>query len=157
RFNDRLDYLRSASEKMAADSDERRTIERSLARIERARVEFERMLEALEPLAGPGTLAEHLGRLDHALEVLGFNPAAVQDRPDDDTEAADDVAARAWGAVRTALDGLARWAALNGGGRVVDSAGFAAMVESAFDCAAGPAERVAAGAVAALPVLEARG
>jgi hypothetical protein len=157
RFNDRLDYLRSASEKMAADSDERRTIERSRARIERARVEFERMLEALEPLAGPGTLAEHLGRLEHALEVLGFNPAAVQDRPDDDTEAADDMAARAWGAVRTALDGLARWAALNGGERVVDSAGFAAMVESAFDCAAGPAERVAAGAVAALPVLEARG
>ena len=36
---------------------------------------FERMLDALEPLAERGTLAEHLGRLEHALEVLGFDPA----------------------------------------------------------------------------------
>ena len=153
RFLLHIDDLRSAMEKTAADGDERRKFERRLSRAERARATFERMLEALEPLADPGTLAGHLGRLEHALEVLGFNPAGA---PDDTDEAADD-ATRAWGPVRAALDGLARWAALSGGGRVVDSAEFAAMVETAFDCAAGPADNEAAGAVLALPVLEARG
>jgi ATP-dependent helicase/DNAse subunit B len=153
RFGVHLDELRSAMEKTDADGDERRKFERLLSRAERARKTFERMLEALEPLAEPGTLTEHLGRLEHALEVLGFNPARA---PDDTDEAADD-ATRAWGPVRAALDGLARWAALAASGRVVDSAQFAAMVETAFDCAIGPIEGVAAGAVVALPVLEARG
>ena len=160
RFGDHLDYLRSAMEK-TAPGDERLKIEQRFSRAERARVAFERMLEALEPLAGRGTLAEHLNRLEHALDALGFDtaraPSAVDDAIDDATDDGDDEAARAWGPVRAALDGLARWAALAGGGRVVDSAEFAAMVETAFDCAAGPADREAAGAVVALPVLEARG
>ena len=153
RFRVHIDDLRSAMEKTAAEGDERRKIERRISHAEWARTTSAGMLAALEPLAEPGTLTEHLGRLEHALEVLGFNPARA---PDDTDEAADD-ATRAWGPVRTALDGLARWAALVGGGRVVDSAEFAAMVETAFDCAAGAAESVAAGAVLALPVLEARG
>ena len=148
RFGVHLDDLRNALKKTSADSDERRKIERRLSRVERARITFERMLEGLEPLAERGTLAEHLGHLERALEVLGFNPARA---PDDTDEAADD-ATRAWGPVRAALDGLARWAAIAGGGRAVDSAEFAAMVETAFDCAAGPAEGIVAGAVVALPV-----
>jgi hypothetical protein len=153
RFGVHLDDLRSAMEKAGADSDQGRKFESRLVRAERARSRFERMVEALEPLAERGTLAEHLDRLEHALEVLGFNPARA---PDDTDEAADD-ATRAWGPARAALDGLERWAAFAGGGRVVDAVEFAAMVETAFDCAAGPAEDVAAGAVVALPVLEARG
>ena len=148
-------------EKTDADSDERRKIEPRLSRAERARAAFERMLEALEPLAGHGTLAEHLGRLEHALDALGFNPASVRDDLDDDSpDTADDAvddAAQAWGPVRAALDGLSRWTALAEAGRVIDSVEFAAMVETAFDCAAGPAESEAGGAVVALPVLEARG
>ena len=155
RFRLHLDDLRRAIEITGAQSAERRPTER-LASVERARATFARMLEALEPLAAHGTLAEHLERLEHALEVLGFNPARVHDDTDDDTNDVDD-AARSWGPVRAALDGISRWAALTGGGRVVDSVEFAAMVETAFDCAAGPADSVAAGAVVALPVLEARG
>ena len=153
RFGVHIDDLRNAMEKTGADSDPRRKFESRLAVVERVRTTFEWMLAALEPLAEPGTLDEHLGRLEHALEVLGFDPA----RAVDDTEDAADDAARAWGPVRAALDGLARWAALAAGGRVADSAEFAAMVETAFDCAAGSAESVSAGAVVALPVLEARG
>ncbi len=153
RFGVHLDDLRNALKKTSADSEERRKFESRLARAERARARFERMVEALEPLAVRGTLAEHLARLEHALEMLGFNPA----RTPDDMDEADDEATRASGPVRAALDGLARWAAVAGSGRAIDSAEFAAMVETAFDCAAGPAEGVAAGAVVALPVLEARG
>ena len=74
-----------------------------------------------------------------------------------DIDAAVDDAARAWGPVRAALDGLSRWAALAGSERVVDAAEFASMVETAFDCAAAPADSETAGAVVALPVLDARG
>jgi hypothetical protein len=153
RFGVHLDDLRNALKKTSADSDERRKIERRISHAEWARTTFAGMLAALEPLAEPGTLTEHLGHLEHALEVLGFNPA----RAFDDIEDAADDATRAWGPVRAALDGLARWAAIAGGGCVVDSAEFSAMVETAFDCAAGPAEGIVAGAVVALPVLEARG
>ncbi|HVB78925.1 MAG TPA: PD-(D/E)XK nuclease family protein [Candidatus Binataceae bacterium] len=157
RFRLHFDDLRSAIERTAAGSDERRKLQWRLARAERARAAFEPMLEALEPLAGHGTLAEHLGRLEYALDALGFNPASLPGHLDDDTDDAADDAARAWGPVRAALDGLARWAALGGGGRVVDCVEFAALVETAFDCAAGPADSAVAGAVVALPVLEARG
>jgi hypothetical protein len=157
RFRLHIDDLQSATEMAAADSDARRKIDARLSRAERARTAFEQLLEALEPLAGPGMLAEHLSRLEHALEVLGFNLAGVHDDPDADPDDAANDAARASGPVRAALAGLSRWAALAGGGRVVDPAEFAAMVETAFDCAAGPAGSEAAGAVVALPVLEARG
>jgi len=157
RFRRHIDDLQSAIEMTVAESDERRKVEARLSRAERARAAFERMLEALEPLAGRGTLAEHLNRLEHALEALGFNPASVRDDLDHDTDDAAGDVARAWGPVRAALDGLSRWAALAGGGRVDDSIEFAAMVETAFDCAAGPADNEARGAVLALPVLEARG
>jgi ATP-dependent helicase/DNAse subunit B len=153
RFQIHIGFLRSAIEKTAADSDECSKIERRLSSVERARECFERMIEALEPLAQPGTLTQHLGRLEHALEVLGFDPA----RAVNDTDDAIDDAARAWGCVRAALDGLSRWAALAGSARVVDPAEFAAMVETAFDCAASPVDSEAAGAVVVLPVLEARG
>jgi ATP-dependent helicase/DNAse subunit B len=141
--------LRSAFEKADADSDERGKIERRMHGVERARVDFERLLDALEPLAERGTVAEHLRRLEYALDALGFDPAGAADDADD--------AARAWGPVRAALDALSRWAALAGDGRVVDPVEFAEMVETAFDCTAGPAPDEAAGAVMALPVLEARG
>jgi len=157
RFRLHIEDLRSAIELTAASSDERRKVELRLARAERARAAFERMLVALEPLAGRGTLAEHLGRLEHAFAALGFNPASVRDDLDDDIDETSDDAARASGPVRAALDGLSRWAALDRNGRVVDSVEFAAMVETAFDCAAAPAESRADGAVVALPVLEARG
>jgi ATP-dependent helicase/DNAse subunit B len=157
RFRLHIDDLRSRIELTAADSDERRKVEPRLSRAERARAAFERMLEALEPLAARGTLGEHLNRLEHALEVLGFNPAIVHNDAEHNTDEAADDAARAWGPVCAALAGLSRWAALNGSGRVVDSVEFAAMVETAFDCAAGPADSDTAGAVIALPVLEARG
>ena len=85
--------------------------------------------------------------------MLGFDPA----RAVDDTDDAIDDAARASGCVRAALDGLSRWAALAGSARVVDPAEFAAMVETAFDCAASPVDSEAADAVVVLPVLEARG
>jgi hypothetical protein len=157
-----IDDLRSRIEMTAADSYQRRKFEQRLFRAEGARAAFERMLGALEPLAVRGTLAENLDRLEHALDALGFDPARVEDdveeddTDDDDADAADD-ATRAWGPVRAALAGLSRWAALAGGGRVIDSVEFAAMVETAFDCAARPADSEAAGAVVALPVLEARG
>jgi ATP-dependent helicase/DNAse subunit B len=148
-----IDDLRRAMEKAGPDSEQGRKIASRLFHAERARATFQRMLEALEPLAERGTFAGHLARLEGALELLGFNPA----RTPDDMDEADDDATRAWGPVRAALDGLARWAAVAGSGRAIDSAEFAAMVETAFDCAAGPAERDTAGAVVALPVLEARG
>ncbi len=157
RFRIHIDFLRSTMEKTGADSDERRKIESRVAYDERARERFERMLEALAPLAQPGTLAEHLDRLEHAFEVLGFDPTRADDGIHDDTEAATYDAARAWGRLSAALDGLSHWSALAGSARVVDSAEFAAMVETAFDCAAGPADSEAAEAVVALPVLEARG
>ena len=157
RFRLHIDELRSAIEIAAADSAEHRKLQSRLAAVERARAAFERMFEALGPLAGSGTPAEHLERLEHALDALGFNPARVDDDIDNDSDDAADDATRAWGPVRAALDGLSRWAALAGGGRIIDSVEFAAMVETAFDCAAGPADSDAAGAVAALPVLEARG
>ncbi len=153
RFGMHIDDLRRAMEKAGPDSERGRKIASRLFHAERARATFQRMLEALEPLAERGTFAEHLARLERALELLGFNPA----RTPDDMDEADDDATRAWGPVRAALDGLARWAAVAGSGRAIDSAEFAAMVETAFDCAAGPAERDTAGAVVALPVLEARG
>ncbi len=149
RFRLHAEDLQGAIDNAAGNSDERRKIERRLARAERARAAFERLLGAIEPLAGRGTLAEHLGRLEAALDTLGFDPAGAAEDADD--------AARAWGPVRAALAGLSRWAALAGGGGVVDCAEFAEMVETAFDCAAGPAEGEPAGAVVALPVLEARG
>src|SRR6185437_1574409 len=157
RFRDHLDYLRSVTEKMAVESDERRKIESRMAVVERASAIFERMLEALAPLAQPGTLGEHLGRLEHALDVLGFDLARATQDIDDDIDDAAYYAARAWGPLSGALEGLSRWAALAESRRVVDSVEFAAMVETAFDCAAGPAESDAGGAVLALPVLEARG
>lgn len=161
RFKVHIDELQSAIGKTAVDSDEWRKIDQRLSRAERARAAFAPILEALEPLAHPGTLAEHLDRLEHALDVLGFAPGHAaddnQDDPDNEADAACDDAARAWGPLRAALDGLSRWAALADGGRVVDCVEFAAMVEAAFDCEAGPADGEAAGAVVALPVLEARG
>ena len=153
RFGLHIEDLRSALAITVPGSDERSKAERRLFAAEQSRASFERMLDALEPLAGRGTLVEHLKRLGHALDALGFDPAGLFENPGD----APDDAIRAWSPVRGALDGLARWAALAGDGRVVDSVEFAAMVEAAFDCAAGPAESVAAGAVVALPVLEARG
>src|SRR6185437_1108036 len=161
RFRDHIDYLRGVIQKTAAESDERRKIEARMAIVERTRAIFERILEALAPLVRPGTLGEHLGRLEHALDVLGFDPACatpnIDDDIDDDPDEAADYAARAWGPLSAALEGLSRWAALVESRRVVDSVEFAAMVETAFDCAAGPAESDAGGAVLALPVLEARG
>ena len=155
RFRIHIDDLRSALEK-SSDGDKRRQIERRLSRTERARADFQQILEALEPLARPGTLAEHLGRLERALEVLGFDPASVRGSSDDEIDDTDD-AARAWGPVREALGGLSRWAALAGSKRMVEPVEFAAMVETALDCAADPARLETGGAVAALPVLEARG
>lgn len=155
RFHGHLaDLRRRALEKRAAaqvaDSDK---LDRHIAGLERARERFERMLAALAPLGEPGTLGEHLDRLERALEAMRFDPAGGSGEID-----ADDDAVRAWGSVRAAMAGLARWAAAAGGGaRVIDPMEFAAMVEAAFDCAAAPADSEAAGAVAALPVLEARG
>lgn len=149
RFRLRAEELRNAIEKAGEDSEDRRKIERLLDGTESARAAFERLLEALEPLAGRGTLGEHLGRLEDALDKLGFDPAGSAENADD--------AARAWGPVRAALDGLGRWAALDADVRVIDPAEFAEMVETAFDCAAALGDDQTAGAVVALPVLEARG
>lgn len=148
-FDLHADELRAAIEKTPAASPERRKIQDRAERLARARARFERLLGALEPMGERGTLAEHLDRLEGALDALGFDPAV-------DVESADD-AARAWGPLRAALDGLARYAALSGAARVVDCAEFAGMVETALDGAPGPADDAAAGAVNALPVLEARG
>ncbi len=153
RFERHVEELRRAIEKTGAQSAERRPTERRLIAIERAGARFERMMAALEPLAQSGTLAEHLERLEHALGLLGFDPAGVSDGID----AAVDDAARAWGPVRAALEGLSRWTALAGSERVVDAAEFASMAETALDCAAAPADSETAGAVVALTVLDARG
>jgi ATP-dependent helicase/DNAse subunit B len=153
RFQLHIDDLQSGIAKAGAESEQGRKLAARLSGTERARAGFERMLAALEPLAESGTLADHVGRLERAMAALGFDPT----QPTDDTDEAADDATRAWGPVRAALDGLTRWAALAADGCVVDSSEFAAMVETAFDCTTGPAEGVAADAVAALPVLEARG
>lgn len=154
RFDRHLaDLRRRALEKRAAAQvTEREKLDRRIAGLERARERFARMLASLAPLGESATLSEHLARLEHALEAMRFDPAGG-----DGEIGADDDAVRAWGSVRAAMAGLARWAAAGGGGRVVDPMEFAAMVEAAFDCAAAPADSEAAGAVAALPVLEARG
>lgn len=135
----------------ATDETERRKIEERIARAQRARERFERVLAALEPMSAPGTLNEHLDRLGRALDALGFDPAR-------DAEHADD-AARACGPVHAALGGLARWAALAGGAqRTIEAAEFATVVEAALDSVpASAADAAALGAVRALPVLEARG
>ncbi|HLJ43098.1 MAG TPA: PD-(D/E)XK nuclease family protein, partial [Candidatus Binataceae bacterium] len=153
RFERHVEELRRAIEKAGAESAERRPMERRLVAIERAGARFERMMAALEPLAQSGTLAEHLERLEHALNLLGFDPAGVSNQIDPSV----DDAARAWGPVRAALEGLSRWAALAESARVVDAAEFASMAETALDCAAAPADSETAGAVVALTVLDARG
>src|SRR6185437_13071831 len=75
RFECHVEELRRAIEKAGAEGAERRSMERRLVAIERAAARFERMMAALEPLAQSGTLAEHLERLEHALDLLGFDPA----------------------------------------------------------------------------------
>lgn len=147
-FDLHLRGLRGALNQTSDDA-ERGKIESRIRRVERARASFERMLAEVEPMGAPGTLAEHLDRLGRALKALGFDPAGDGERSD--------AASRAFGLVRAALDGLARYAVLTGAVRSLDAAEFGAMVEAAFDGGAAPDERASFGAVRALPVLEARG
>jgi PD-(D/E)XK nuclease superfamily len=133
----------------ASDATERGKIEARIRHTEQTRASFERLLGAIAPMGAPGTLVEHLDRLGRALKALDFDPADACNRSD--------AAARAFGPVRAALDGLARYAVMTGAERTLDAAEFAAMVEAAFDGAAAPDTRVTSGAVSALPVPEARG
>jgi PD-(D/E)XK nuclease superfamily protein len=152
---ERLDSFVSELRRAAAieaDGERRARIESRAERIERRRPEFDLIVGALEPLAGTGTLSDHLARLQSALEVLGYDPAAGLD-----VDGVHDESARAAGPVLAAIGGIARWDLLAQSGRRIEAAEFARFVENAFDCAPAAAEPDVASGVAALPVLEARG
>ncbi len=145
----RSEELQKAIDAEPAASDERRAMEARLKRIGWARNTFERLLDALEPMAAQGTAAQFLERLQASLSSLGFDPAGGSENADE--------ASRSWGQVRAALDGLARFADLAEAGRTVDLDEFVQMVETALDGAAKAPDDGTGGAVRALPVLEARG
>ncbi len=132
----------------ASSAQERERLEAALRRLDRAAPALERLMAALTQLAESGTLAEHLARLDSALDALGFDPARGE-YPDD--------AARAWGTLRGILDELAALADRGIAAGPLTAQDFAGALEAAMIAAPGPEEDGDAGGVRAMPVLDARG
>lgn len=132
----------------AANAEERERLEWALRRLDRAAPALERLIAALTPLAESGTLAEHLARLEDALNALGFDPARGG-YPDD--------AARAWGALRAILDELTTLADRKIATGPLTALDFARALEAAITAAPGPEEDADPDGVRAMPVLDARG
>jgi len=156
-FARHLERLRLALDGQEPTAERARALEAQIGRIERARRDMAAVLGALQPLGEPGTLGDHLERLGSALEILRFDPAAGVSEAADRAGDVSIEAARAWGPLRAALEDLARWASLAESDRRLEPSEFARMVETALDCATARERTSGAGAVTALPVLEARG
>ncbi|HTW89347.1 MAG TPA: PD-(D/E)XK nuclease family protein [Candidatus Binataceae bacterium] len=132
----------------AASAEERERLESAHRRLDRAAPALERLMAALAPLAEPGTLAEHLARLEAALVALGFDPARGEYLDD---------AGRSWNALRAILDESAALAARGIGAGALTTLDFAAVLEAALTAAPAPEADGDPGGVRAMPVLDARG
>jgi ATP-dependent helicase/nuclease subunit B len=143
-------YRREAAAQMAeaAGEEERGKLVGKLDYIERAGRAWSALAATVEALEGQATVAEHVERLNRALEQLNFDPLA---------ESILDAGARAVGPLMEALATLAREAAQVAPARMITLEDFSALAEGVLlETPATVADRSAAG-VRALPLLEARG
>ncbi|HUY19008.1 MAG TPA: PD-(D/E)XK nuclease family protein [Candidatus Binataceae bacterium] len=138
----------SSAHEAASSAPERERAAAALRRLDRAAPLLERLMAALTPLSEAATLAEHLARLDHALALLGFDPARGEYLDD---------AARAWGGLRTILDELAVLADRGIVTGPLTTLEFARALEVAMTAAPGPEQDGDAGGVRATTILDARG
>ncbi|HLW70145.1 MAG TPA: PD-(D/E)XK nuclease family protein [Candidatus Binataceae bacterium] len=131
-----------------AEGDDRDRLARRLATLERGADVWAELLEILNALATPATVASHLARLVATLERLGFDPAAAS---------LSDSAARAAGPVWRALDEIAAAAARVAPERILPLQEFADLLETMLSETSLESTDDNGGTVRALPILEARG
>ena len=130
-------------------SESRHRVASQLARLERGKSAWIELLEALQTLEHPATIADYADKLIQVLGWLGFDPT---------NGSLIDSAARATGPLWQTLDDLAGEARRVMPERVVTLREFAELVEAAFgDIRLEPAIADGADAVRAIPILEARG
>ncbi|HEX4209897.1 MAG TPA: PD-(D/E)XK nuclease family protein, partial [Candidatus Binataceae bacterium] len=146
---DRFAAVREAAlAEAAATTDEavRDRVIRRAKNFDRVAQSFTRIFTLLDPLTRPGTLAAHITSLDHLLAELRFNPA--YDQTDGYSIAA---------ALRETFDAIASAGKAIAPARELSSAEFAALLEDALSARVVDPDADTAGAVQAMPVLDARG
>jgi ATP-dependent helicase/nuclease subunit B len=136
------------------DEDAQRRLTLKLERLAGARDAFAGLIETLETLRAPATLAEHVQRFERVLRELRFG-AFASDR---DGARGDAAWMRAAAQVAAALEGLSRAAQIAGVRRQISADEFAdlfdeALVQTRIECA----DAGVGGVVRAMAVEDARG
>jgi RecB family exonuclease len=143
----RAELLRALDSKPRAVKLE--TLRHQLTYLDRAAQAWGNLMELLATLEQPATIAEHVNRTIAILDWLGFDP--VRDSQTDS-------AAAATGPLKSALETLAREAALIVPGRQVTLSEFASLVAEILDDNTHEfVEEPLAGGVRAMSVTDARG